>query len=248
MCTFEDILKEKEVDLLKEELQQRKDDFISMMNHELRTPLSVLAGYISFMKFKPILTEEERVNVFQVLNKNLSRLERLIIASTTMTHLQRKMFHLTKKEVHLENFLQEIHQDYHSRLGDEIEFSAINCSNITIYIDPERFRQVIDNLLDNAIKNTPENKKIKIITQILNNSLIMKIIDNGVGIKKENIERIFDQFITIPSKYSTTGTGIGLYISKEIIKAHGGDLNAYSEGDDKGSTFTITVPADKSNV
>jgi two-component system CheB/CheR fusion protein len=82
---------------------------------------------------------------------------------------------------------------------------------------------------------------------ITKNQIQLEITDNGAGINLNNLEKIFEKFVSIPTKYDVTGTGIGLYISREIIKAHDGIISAYSEGEDKGTTITINLPLYENN-
>ena len=103
-------------------------------------------------------------------------------------------------------------------------------------------RQVLDNLMDNANKNTPESGKIVLSTVLSPRSVQILVSDSGDGIKSSDLERIFDQFVSITTQYAIGGTGIGLYVSKIICEAHGGTLTAHSEGKNKGATFTIELP------
>ncbi len=109
-------------------------------------------------------------------------------------------------------------------------------------IDKYRIQQVIDNILNNAIKNTHSKQRRIIMTVIdLPSDVEITITDNGAGIDPSNIQKIFDQFISIKTEYSVTGTGIGLFLSREIIIAHGGTITAHSDGIGHGSQFIITI-------
>ncbi len=112
-----------------------------------------------------------------------------------------------------------------------------------IEADSDRLHQVLDNLMDNAVKQTHQDqRRIRIETEILHNTIRFRIIDNGAGITHDNLERIFHQFTAIPTQYSEGGTGIGLYLSRMIVEAHGGKLTAHSEEKGQGSMFLVELP------
>ncbi|MHA2390217.1 MAG: sensor histidine kinase, partial [Candidatus Hodarchaeales archaeon] len=116
-------------------------------------------------------------------------------------------------------------------------------SQVKYSLDSDRIQQVFDNVLDNAIKNSSkETRKIKIEIRNSITSIEVDIIDNGAGIDPKDLERIFDQFVTIETEYSIQGTGIGLYLSREIMNSHGGSITAYSEGKGHGMKFTLNFP------
>jgi K+-sensing histidine kinase KdpD len=105
------------------------------------------------------------------------------------------------------------------------------------------FRHKNFNLLSNAVKQThPDNRLIKVKLEVLLRSIRLQIWDSGARIAHEDLERIFDQFVSIETEYSATGTGIGLYLSRKIMEAHGGTIKAHSEGRGLGSVFTIELP------
>ena len=109
--------------------------------------------------------------------------------------------------------------------------------------DQSRLRQVLDNLVSNAIHHShPEHRLIKLSLTISPSIIQIIITDNGAGIAPDNLERIFTQFISIETEFSTTGTGIGLYLSQKIMELHGGKITAQSQGSGHGATFIVELP------
>ena len=107
-------------------------------------------------------------------------------------------------------------------------------------------QQVFDNILGNAIKQTDKTKRrISFALKVYPNRIIVRITDNGAGIDPKNLESIFEQFVSIPTEFSATGTGMGLYISRKIIEFHNGIISAQSKGHGKGTTFVIELPRKK---
>ena len=116
-------------------------------------------------------------------------------------------------------------------------------SPLVIDADKDRILEVIDNLIDNAVKHTDSNKRvIEIMLETFSTNFHLVIKDNGAGIAQENLGLIFEQFVSIPTEFCSTGTGIGLYLSQKIIEEHGGALIVNSNGVGKGSTFIIDLP------
>jgi PAS domain S-box-containing protein len=231
---------------LRQELSQQRDSFISMVNHELRTPLSVLMGYLEFLAKSPEISEINKMRIYQTMTKNVKRLERLIIDSQTFTQVDRGIFSVELQAFEFKVLFQEIKTEYEARHEGDIEFQEEGIEGVEIAADYERIKQVFDNLLDNAVKQTPpRNREIKVKAKIEGENLVIDITDNGAGIKRSNLDQIFNQFVTIKTEYSAKGTGIGLYLAREIVRAHKGTIKAESPGEGQGSTFTITFPLKK---
>ena len=129
-------------------------------------------------------------------------------------------------------------------LGDQLQFNKTSTMKSPIINgDRNHLQQVMENIIGNAIKQTSPNLREIIITlKALAKTIQIEVRDNGAGIAKENLKKIFKQFISINTDYSVTGTGLGLFISRRIVEAHGGSINAQSEGVGKGSTFVIDLP------
>jgi PAS domain S-box-containing protein len=244
MATIRDITERKKAEKMRKELEERRDNFVWMTSHELRTPITVLAGYTEILKRQfQKLDQDQFVKILTTIAKNIERLERLTMNVTTVSRISRGGLEVKKKEINLLEFLEEVVEPYQHLLGKQFEFFTPDGPSITIEIDKDRIQQVIDNILNNAIKNThPEQRRIKFNIKDLPSRIEMIVSDNGAGIDSSNLLIIFDQFVSIETEYSIIGTGIGLFLSLEIVNAHGGNITAQSDGLGQGSQFIISLP------
>lgn len=226
-------------------LEEKRANFIEITSHELRTPLTAIRGYTELLQQRGgELDQASRELCFEAINRNVQRLERLVKGVSTLRQLERGLFRLELQEMNFCDFLAEVLQPYQTRLGRQLEFhSCLDGSPVIVDIDPDRLLQVLDNLLENAVKQTPQHqRKIIMATKIQPQTVQVQVIDNGAGINPDDLERIFDPFVFIPTTSSASGTGIGLYLSRMIANAHRGTLIAHSEGKGQGSTFTLELP------
>ncbi|MFX0207205.1 MAG: PAS domain S-box protein [Candidatus Hodarchaeota archaeon] len=244
MATIRNIIERKKAEKARKELEEKRDNFIWITSHELRTPITVLAGYIEILKRQyENLDPDNIAKIFTTMEKNIGRLEKLTMNVTTVSRIVHGDLEVKKQTTNLLEFLEEVVEPYHHLLGEQFEFIAPESPSITIEIDKNRIQQVIDNVLNNAIKNThPEQRRIKFSIKDLRSNIEMIVSDNGAGIDSSNLTKIFDQFVSIETEYSITGTGIGLFLSLEIINAHGGTITAQSDGVGQGSQFIISLP------
>ncbi|MHA1978227.1 MAG: PAS domain S-box protein [Candidatus Hodarchaeales archaeon] len=244
MATIRSIEERKKAEEVRIELEKRRDNFVWMTSHELRTPITVLSGYTEILKRQyRSIDYDQIVKILTTMANNIERLERLTRNVTTVSRIVRGVLEVNKKEIKLGTFLEEAVEPYNLLLGKQFEYFAPVSPSITIEMDKDRIQQVIDNILNNAIKNThPEQRQIKLIVKELTSEIQVIISDNGAGIDSSNIKRIFDQFVSIETEYSVTGTGIGLFLSLEIVNAHEGSIIANSDGLSQGSQFIISLP------
>jgi PAS domain S-box-containing protein len=226
------------------ELEKRRDKFIWMASHELRTPMTVIRGYIDFLQNHfDNLNLKSREKIFRVLASNMSRLERLSNQVSELGQVEYGTFELNETHIDICNFIDQCIEPYRLLYGHQIRFRG--CKGLTVNYegDPDRLQQVIDNIMENAIKQTSkEHREIFISLVIFPDQIVIRITDNGIGIAPENLETIFEQFRSIPTDYIATGTGIGLFLSRRIIEDHGGKITAQSDGKGQGATFTIELP------
>ena len=245
IVTIIDISERKKLEKTRVELEQRRENFIYMTSHELRTPLTVSKGYCTFLlsKLEKIPSDMLEKSLITI-QSNLDRLERLIGGFNNMIQIQKGVLEIQKKEFNLIEEFNDIFSLYKERLGNNFEISPhIKHESLTFFGDKDRIREAFENIIENAIKQTDkERTKIKVTYEIQSVNIVIKVSDNGAGIEFENLEKIFEQFVSIPTIHSVTGTGIGLYLAKWIIEAHGGKIKAESLGVGKGSTFTVILP------
>ncbi len=233
----------------KRELEDRRSSFMSMTAHELRTPTTIIKGYTelleSYIRELGLEHSDKFVNPLQRINKNVQRLERLITDVRDIMKIERGVFHLQTETVVFNEFLDEFLGSYQVILKDQLEYSIglMNEIQVSIECDPERLLQVLGNLIRNAIDNTPKDtRKITVISNLTSEDIIIEISDNGAGIEPKNLQKIFEPFVSVPTEFTVQGTGVGLYLSRSIVEAHGGSLSAFSEGKGLGATFTVRLP------
>ena len=230
----------------KRELEDRRSSFMSMTAHELRTPTTIIKGYAELLEtyIRELSLEEidKFVNPLQRINKNVQRLERLITDVRNIMKIERGIFQIQSETVLFNEFLDEFLGSYKVILKDQLEYT-ISFPEITIECDPARLLQVLGNIMRNAIDNTPKDtRKITVVSNITSKEIIIRISDNGAGIEPENLQKIFEPFVSVPTEFTVQGTGVGLYLSRSIVEAHGGSLSAFSKGKGFGATFTVKLP------
>jgi two-component system phosphate regulon sensor histidine kinase PhoR len=225
--------------------EEDRTNFVTMASHELRTPLTIIRGSTEFLHdhYETVSQDQHRQCLETVL-RNITRLERLVNGVLEISNIENNNFHLNLKEINICNFMDNQTNLYKRQLNDQINiYQPPRSLKVNVKADKDLLRFVLDNLIENAIKHTSkDNREIIIRTEILPSTVQISVTDNGAGISSENIEKIFEQFVSVPSKYSVIGTGIGLYISQQTMFAHGGSLTVKSDGIDTGSIFTLTLP------
>ena len=236
-----------EIDTMKIE-EIRKGNFIKMVSHELKTPVTSIKGYVQLLL--TMLENEQQLETSLPLKSSLaridsqvSRLTRLITEMLDLSRIEAGKLELQKKLFSLDGLVTETVQD--------IKFTNTNHTIIisqhfsgSVYGDKDRIEQVIINLINNAIKYLPDNNRVEIrIDGAENNQVAVSIQDFGVGINMEHQQKIFNRFYRAAGKSEENyaGFGIGLFIAKEIIERHNGSITVDSETG-KGSTFTFTLP------
>jgi PAS domain S-box-containing protein len=247
--SMEDISKQRAADFAKIVLEQKRSDFISMTTHELRTPLTSIKGFTDLLERtnEAEIQIEKRAQIYSLIKKNVVRLERLVQGVSDLTRMEQGNFDLQKEDFALCDYLKNLIPLFETLLGHPMQIIRHSPEqSCWVNADKDRVEQILMNLIDNAIKHTPEdNQQISLETEIIEDVIQIKIVDNGCGIAIENLEIIFDQFVSLPTQYSVKGTGIGLYVSRLFAEAQGGSLWAESEGAGLGSTFILELPLSK---
>ena len=235
----------------KEERERRL--FVSNVSHELRTPLTSVKSYLEALDegalYDPVAPDFIKVSLDET-----NRMMRMV---TDLLHLSRIDNATTQLDVELINFTAFItfilnRFDKMRSQDDEKKYELVRdypINSVWIEIDTDKMTQVIDNILNNAIKYSPDGGKITVSMKTTDDQMILSIKDQGLGIPKQDLPKIFDRFYRVDRARSRAqgGTGLGLAIAKEIIKQHNGFIWAKSEYG-KGSTFTIVLPYDKDAV
>ena len=243
--TVQDITERKETEEIKKELEERRENFIYMTSHELRTPLTVCIGYCEFLlKNYVSLSNDQTLKTYNSIRRNLGRLEKLVTDVKTTIQLDQGFFQIEKQNIDFCDFFEELLDPYKYRLGNVFSFESCNEGmKVTFNGDEERLKQAFENVIENAIEQTSiADRKIFVKIKSTTSKIEVSIHDNGACIESHNLESIFEQFVSIPTDMSVSGTGIGLYLTREIITAHEGTIIASSPGVGKGATFTIVIP------
>jgi len=253
--------------LLNEQLQiqdRMQKEFIEIAAHELRTPIQPIIGFSRIVKDK--INDNEQKDLLDIIIKNTNRLKRLTEDILDVTKIESHKLHLNKEPICIRELLHSIIKEFRHTLENNnknikfnLQFRNIDLNSVNIVADKNRIFQVISNLINNSIKfisqeNRKENENglisIDVEGTIINSNksnnssdniidgVIISIKDNGKGIDSEIFPRLFTKF----SSKSFQGTGLGLYICKNIIEAHGGNIWAKNNEDGKGATFSFSIP------
>ena len=235
----------------KEERERRL--FVSNVSHELRTPLTSVKSYLEALD-EGALSEPVAPDFIKVSLDETNRMMRMVTDLLHLSRIDNETSHLDVELINFTAFITFILNRFDKMRGpdEEKKYELVRDYPITsvwIEIDTDKMTQVIDNILNNAIKYSPDGGKITVTMKTTDDQMILSISDQGLGIPKQDLPRIFDRFYRVDRARSRAqgGTGLGLAIAKEIIKQHKGFIWAKSEYG-KGSTFTIVLPYDKDAV
>jgi signal transduction histidine kinase len=223
-------------------------EFINIASHEMKTPTQAIVGYSDLIQKHP----EKREEMVQAISRNALRLQRLTNDILDVTRIDSQTLNLYKERFNLGNLIANVVQDYVSYIEKEnknvklsYNFKQDTNDSLPIEADRDRITQVISNLLSNAIKFTSKKGEVEEIISVSaerknsnQEEVIVSIKDTGEGINPEILPRLFTKFAT----RSYSGTGLGLYISKSIVEAHGGKMWAENNPDGRGAKFTFTLP------
>ncbi|MGZ5501805.1 MAG: sensor histidine kinase, partial [Nitrososphaeraceae archaeon] len=219
-----------------------KDEFINIAAHELRTPIQPILGLTDIMYSK--VKDEDQREILDIIIRNAKRLKRLTDNVLDVTKIESQSLVFNKEKLNLNTVISDVLKDYVNKNTTQemakIVYDFKLKNDIIVEADKDRLSQVIHNLLDNALKFTYYNQMIYVIVALHKDKkqVIVSVKDTGEGISEEILPNLFLRFKT----YSNTGTGLGLYICKNIIEAHGGKIWAENNSVGKGATFLFTLP------
>jgi len=231
--------------LLLEETKRQKD-FLNLTSHQLYTPLTISRGFAAMLSQEKLgkLTHEQKDAAEEIYLSNI-RMVNLVEELLSISRIQSGKIQINKQETDLteltENVIDEF-QKINENKNVRIEFALANKLK-PISVDPERIRQVLYNLVSNALKYTEKGKVVLDITQNDKETTI-SVADTGIGIVSEDFEKLFEPFFRGKEilELDNRGTGLGLYIARLLVERHNGKISAISEGKGKGSTFTLILP------
>ena len=228
-------------------LEAVRKEFVANVSHELRTPLSVIKGYVeTLVDGAESIAAEDRSRFLKTIQRHTERLNSLLEDLLVLSRLESINPGIRRESVILNTLFANIIEDYKVRpagRGHRLEFLA-DQRVTTVQIDPLKMTQVVDNLIDNALKYTPKNSKIVLSVALKgSNEIVVCLRDNGPGIPREDIPHIFERFYRVDKGRSREkgGTGLGLSIVKHIIQLHAGRVWVDSE-QGQGTSFFFSLP------
>jgi signal transduction histidine kinase len=225
-------------------------EFINIASHEMKTPTQAILGYTELLQRHP----EKREQISDALYRNANRLQRLTNDILDVTRIESQTLKLKKEKFNLNELISNIVEDFKHDIQKKGSYTVLSYQpedNLAVEADKERITQVISNLLSNAIKFTKQgsisihvmkktNEDVKNDNSRKEEEVVVSVEDTGTGIDHEILPRLFTKFAT--KSEVASGTGLGLFISKSIIGAHGGKMWAENNKEGKGATFSFSLP------
>jgi PAS domain S-box-containing protein len=237
VMVFRDVSQQREIDRM-------KSDFISSVSHELRTPLTSIKAYAETMLYDKDMPDDTKREFLQIINEESDRLTNLINGILEISRIEAGTIEIVQARVNVASIvsravadLRQIAKKKHIELQTDIAENSPELLG-----DENKIHSMVTNLVNNAIKFTPENGRVDVMLKVCNEELVITVADTGMGIPKDELPKIFGRFYRVhrPGK-EIQGTGLGLAIVKEIVLRHEGRIDVVSEPD-KGSTFTVYLP------
>lgn len=229
-----------------EKLELSRREFVSNVSHELRTPLTTVKSYAETMLDNPCDDKELENRFLSVIIKEADRMTRIVKDLLTLSRLDEAQTEVKEPDdINLQALLEGVAEKMYitaKKKNQSISYKSL--SEVPIFkSDRDKLEQLVINIVSNAIKYTPEGGKVDIVSGMMINEAFIKVIDNGIGIPKENIPRLFERFYRVDKARSrdTGGTGLGLAIAKQIVDNFGGEITINSDTG-KGTEVLITLP------
>jgi two-component system phosphate regulon sensor histidine kinase PhoR len=237
--------------LRQKKLGDIKNDFINNMTHEFKTPIATISLAVDAMKNEKVIQDREKIGYFsRIIKEENQRMNRQVETILKASQLEKQEVDLNLKPVHVHEIIKDVADNFALQLEEKQGRAELllNAENDLINADEVHFSNLINNLIDNAIKYSKENTPIyiKITTQSNGKNLVIRVEDNGIGMNKETLKRVFERFYRAHTGniHNVKGFGLGLSYVKTIIEAHHGQIKADSTLG-KGSTFTFEIPLKK---
>jgi two-component system, OmpR family, phosphate regulon sensor histidine kinase PhoR len=232
------------------QLDQIRRDFVANVSHELRTPLSILRGYIEVLFDEPEASREELTRILSIMERHSKRLQRLVDDLLSLAQLESSHAELEISVVRMDELFNNLIRDWKEKLTGKNLKVIVDLPSETLKLraDGTRLEEVLHNLLDNAVKFSAENGQILLGGTRCGSNVVLSVADNGIGISKEHLPRIFERFYRADKARSRElgGTGLGLAIVKHIAQLHGGRVEAESELGN-GTTIRMILPTQMTN-
>ncbi|HZI57517.1 MAG TPA: HAMP domain-containing sensor histidine kinase [Verrucomicrobiae bacterium] len=226
---------------------EQQDSFLNAVTHELKTPITSIRLYLQTLERRS-LSEDQRREFYRLMLDDTDRLlgtvEQVLRAGEIRQHRARRHWKDVNFTAIIEDSL-ELARLRHRLPADALCFGVAPPGQITLMGDADDLRTAVANLIENAVKYSGEHPSITVNVETPNiDTVILRVRDNGVGIARDELKRIFKRFYRVqsPATGQVKGTGLGLFIVRSIARRHGGDAYAESEGEGRGSTFTLRLP------
>ncbi len=238
--------------LRQKKLGEIKNDFINNMTHEFKTPIATISLAVDAMRNEKVIQDREKMGYFSsIIKEENQRMNRQVETILKASQLEKQEVDLNLKPLHVHEVIQDVVDNFILQLEDKkgkVEL-ALNASNDLINADEVHFSNLVNNLVDNAVKYARDNTPpvIKLTTLSNGKNFTMRIEDNGIGMNRDTVKRIFERFYRAHTGnvHNVKGFGLGLSYVKTMVEAHDGDIKAESTLG-KGSTFTLDLPLKKS--
>jgi two-component system phosphate regulon sensor histidine kinase PhoR len=239
LVLFHDITELKKMD-------QIRRDFVANVSHELRTPLSILRGYIETLLDSPEPSREELSQILGVMERHSKRLDLLAQDLLTLAQLESTNSNLQLGNVDVASLFADVIRDWEKKLATKQLTVTVDVPPDlpAVHADRQRLQEALYNLVDNAVKYSPERDEIRLTARQRAGEIVLSVSDNGIGISKEDLPRIFERFYRVDKSRTAEnirGTGLGLAIVKHIAQLHGARVDAESEIG-KGTTIHVLLP------
>jgi two-component system phosphate regulon sensor histidine kinase PhoR len=237
--------------LRQKKLGEIKNDFINNMTHEFKTPIATISLAVDAMRNEKVIQDREKLGYFSgIIKEENQRMNRQVETILKASQLEKQEVDLNLKPIHVHEVIQDVVDNFMLQLEDKkgkVDLS-LNAHNDLINADEVHFSNLVNNLVDNAVKYAKENTPpvIKLSTQSNGKHFTMRIEDNGIGMNRDTVKRIFERFYRAHTGnvHNVKGFGLGLSYVKTMVEAHDGDIRAESVLG-KGSTFTLDLPLKK---
>ncbi|HEX4877968.1 MAG TPA: HAMP domain-containing sensor histidine kinase [Chitinophagaceae bacterium] len=238
--------------LRQKKLGEIKNDFINNMTHEFKTPIATISLAVDAMRNEKVQQDKEKLSYFSsIIKEENQRMNRQVETILKASQLEKQEVDLSLKPVHVHEVIKDVVDNFHLQLeskNGKVELQ-LNAANDLINADEVHFSNLVNNLVDNAVKYAKENVPplIRLSTQSNGKKFTMRIEDNGIGMNRDTVKRIFERFYRAHTGnvHNVKGFGLGLSYVKTMVEAHDGDIKAESIMG-KGSTFTVELPLKKS--